>query len=247
MVIQQNTIIRMTPRYLWFLLLSYSMVMVLANWFDPRLISFWGITTDAGTLIFPLSFLLSDLITEVYGYKHARRAIWCGFLFNILFILYGQIVIHMPSPSYATHNSQFDALFNLNMRIILASMISYFSSEPLNALLLAKIKISMQGRYMGIRFISSTFIASGIDSAIFGSIAFYGLMSNQHLFSLIMTMWLIKVSIEILGLPISITLAKKLKAIEHLDIYDTHTQFNLLKLEANYSSEDNRTKVHSPN
>src|SRR5260221_13755082 len=112
--------------YLWFLTLSYSMVMALANWFDPRLITLFGLTTDAGTLIFPLTFLLSDLITEVYGYKQARRAIWCGFLFNAIFILYGQLVIHMPSPDYPTHNDSFDTLLAMNVRIIIASRISYF-------------------------------------------------------------------------------------------------------------------------
>src|SRR3990167_4672910 len=121
------------PKFLWFLTLTYSMVIVLANWFDPRLIKIFGLTTDAGTLIFPLTFLLSDLITEVYGYKNARRAIWCGFLFNALFILYGQLVIHMPSPDYHTNNAMFDTLLATNVRIIIASCLSYLISEPLNS------------------------------------------------------------------------------------------------------------------
>src|SRR5262245_18687209 len=103
------------PDWLWFLTLTYAMVIELTNWFDPRLINI-GLDTDAGTLIFPLTFLLSDLITEVYGYKYARRAIWCGFLFNALFIIYGQIVIHMPSPSYPTNNDMFDTLLTTNIR-----------------------------------------------------------------------------------------------------------------------------------
>ena len=76
----------MQPKYLGFLILTYCMLMVFSNWFDPRLIDLFGLNTDAGTLIFPLGFLISDLITEVYGYKQARRAIWCGFLFNFLFL-----------------------------------------------------------------------------------------------------------------------------------------------------------------
>ena len=82
---------------LWFLTLTYTMIIVLANWFDARLIHLIGLDTDAGTLVFPLTFLLSDLVTEVYGYKFARRAIWCGFLFNAVFLIYSQIVIHLPS------------------------------------------------------------------------------------------------------------------------------------------------------
>lgn len=227
------------PNYLWFLTLTYAMVITLANWFDPRLINLFGFDTDAGTLIFPLTFLLSDLITEVYGYKFARRAIWCGFLFNAIFIIYGQIVIHMPNPAYATNNQVFDSLLSTNIRIILASGISYLISEPLNSLIMAKLKIQMHGRYIGIRFVSSTFIASGTDSIVFGSIAFYGTMSNINLFYFVSSMWFIKVSIEVLGLPISVRLTKKLKRLEKLDIYDKNTDFNIFSLDTNYIDNDN--------
>ena len=225
--------------YLWFLTLTYAMVIVLANWFDPRLINIFGMTTDAGTLIFPLTFLLSDLITEVYGYKYARRAIWCGFLYNAMFVAYGQIIIHLPSPEYATNNAQFDALLSTDMRVILASSISYIISEPLNSILMSKLKLKLQGRLIGIRFISSTIVASGIDSLLFSVIAFYGVINQSNLITLILSMWLIKVAIEILGLPISIRLAEKLKTIERLDIYDDHTDFNLFSLDTHYQTTDN--------
>lgn len=227
------------PHYLGFLTLSYTMVIVLANWFNPRFVEIFGLTTDSGTLIFPLTFMLSDLITEVYGYKQARRAIWCGFFFNILFVLYGQAVIHMPSPDFATNNAMFDELLSVSTRIIIASTISYFMAEPFNSYLMAKMKIKMQGAYMGLRFVISTFIAAGIDSFIFTLIAFYGTMSHVHLFELATTMWFIKVFIEIAGLPLSIRLAKKLKNIEQLDIYDKHTQFNVLSLDNRYTEKDN--------
>ncbi len=225
--------------YLWFLTLSYTMVILLANWFDPRLIKIFNLTTDAGTLIFPLTFLLSDLITEVYGYKHARRAIWCGFLFNAIFILYGQLVIRLPNPDYPTQNAAFDLLLAADFRIILASAVSYLSSEPLNSMVMAKLKIRTHGRYLALRFVLSTALAAGVDSFIFGTIAFYGVMSNQNLMSLILTMWLIKVAIEMLGLPISIKLANKLKQLEKLDIYDTGTRFNLFALDTSYSQKNN--------
>ncbi len=228
------------PKHLWFLMLSYVVVILLANWFDPRLVSIFHVTTDAGTLIFPLTFLLSDLITEVYGYRQARRAIWCGFLFNALFMAYGQLIIHLPSPEYHTHNAAFDALLGMDGRIIIASTISYFCSEPLNALLMAKLKIKTAGRYMSLRFLLSTVIAAGADSFIFGALAFYATMSHANLLALILTMWLIKVIIELLGLPLAVRLAKKLKAKEKLDIFDTQTQFNLLSLEADYQPADNQ-------
>lgn len=233
------------PNLLWFLTLSFAMIIVLSNWFDARLIHIFGLDTDAGTLVFPFTFLLSDLITEVYGFKHARRAIWCGFLFNAIFIIYGQIIVRLPSPEYATNNAIFDSLLVVNARIIIASTISYLCSEPMNSMIMAKLKIKMSGRYLGLRFVSSTVIASGIDSLLFGCIAFYGAMSNYHLFFFIVTMWLIKVFIEILGLPISIKLTKKLKAIEQLDTYDKKTDFNLFTLDTKYSDADNEYHVRN--
>ncbi len=231
-------------RHLWFLTLAYSMVIVTANWFDPRLITIFNLDTDAGTIIFPLTYLLSDVITEVYGYKLARRAIWCGFLFNLLFIFYGQIITHMPSPSYAVHNAKFDSLFSTNVRIIAASAISYFSSEPLNCFLMAKLKIKTLGKYMGIRFVLSTVLAAGVDSMSFSVLAFYGTISNHNLVRLALMMWFIKVIIEIAMLPISIRLAKKLKRIERLDIYDDATEFSIFKSDIDYNEADNLYDVH---
>lgn len=226
-------------KWLWFLTLSYVMINVMTNWFDARLISLYGIITDAGTLIFPLTFLLSDLITEVYGYKFARRAIWCGFLFNILFLLYGQLIIHLPDPPFNNNNSYFAIILATNSRIIVASLISYILSEPLNSYLMAKLKLRTQGKYLAGRFISSTFFASLVDSIVFSTIAFYNVMPLSELYRLIFTMWLIKVVIEILGLPLSIYLTKQLKNSEKIDIYDSNTQFNLFSLNTQYQKENN--------
>lgn len=229
------------PSFLWFLVLSYSMVIVLANWFDVRLIRIFSLDTDAGTLIFPLTFLLSNLITEVYGYQQARRAIWCGFLFNMIFILYGQIVIHLPSPDYALiNNNKFDEIQSMNIRVIIASAISYLCAEPLNSLVMAKLKIRYSGNKLAIRFIASTCIASAVDSFIFGTIAFNGLMNYQHLLRFITNMWFLKIIIEVIGLPLSLHITKQLKQKERLDIYDTKTNFNLFRLDVNYTEQNNQ-------
>lgn len=227
-------------RYLWFLILSYTMVLTLANWFDARIVDLFGIITDAGTIIFPLSFVLSDMITEVYGYKHARRAIWCGFLFNMIFLGYGQLVIHLPNPPFHTYNALFTKLLGLNTRIIIASIISYFIAEPLNAYIVAKLKIKMQGRKMWLRFVSSTVIASFFDSTIFTVIAFIGLFSTHAMFILAANMWLIKVIVEIIGLPFSTWLARKLKKAEGIDQYDTDTKFKLFSLDTSYTTARDR-------
>lgn len=234
--------IRVFPKYLWFLMLAYSMVIVIANWVDARIIQIGPIITDGGTLIFPLTFLLSDIITEVYGYKHARRAIWCGFLFNSLAIFYGLIVSALPSPDFAQNNEVFDKMLSINFRIIAASTISYFISEPLNSLIMAKLKIKTAGKFMPLRFVCSTFLAAGVDSFIFGTLAFYDSMSGMNLLALILSMWAIKVFIEIVGLPISIPLSKKLKDLEQIDIYDETTKFNIFSLDVDYQTQANHFK-----
>jgi uncharacterized integral membrane protein (TIGR00697 family) len=228
------------PKALWFLMMAYTVTILLANWFDMRLLQLGPVIIDAGTIIFPLSFVVADVITEVYGYKETRRAIWCGFLFNLLFLGYGALITHLPSPANAPYNSAFDSIMTMAWRIIFASMISYFCGEPLNAYLMAKLKLAWQGRLMAVRFVSSTLIASLVDSALFTFIAFYRILPLPSLYQLALTMWGIKIIIELLVLPISLSLARYLKKLEKRDVFDQHTQFALWHWEADYSVEDNR-------
>lgn len=231
--------IRMQPKALWFLMLSYSMVLVFANWFAARLITFHGITTDGGTLLFPLTFIITDMVAEVYGYKHARRAIWAGFLFNILFLAYGHFIALFPAPDYYQANAGFDQVIAVSGRIVLASLVSYLCAEPLNIYLIAKMKIWCEGRKMALRFVLSTVIAAAVDTVIFCSLAFGGVVPVNELAAFMLTMWLLKVAVEVIGLPISVRLAKFLKQYEQLDIYDDHTEFTLLSLDGAYSKSAN--------
>jgi uncharacterized integral membrane protein (TIGR00697 family) len=235
-------IIQNTPKYLWFLILSYSMVIAMSNWFDARLVEIFGMAISPGTLIFPITFLLSDMITEVYGYKHARRAIWSAFLFNIIFICYGQLLTHLPSPSFSKDNVLFNRLLSINIFIIFGSFTSYIVSEPINSYILAKLKQKYRGKYIAIRFVLSTIISSFLDSLIFASIAFFRIYSAHDIIKIIIDIWLTKTVIEIIGLPFSIRLAKFLKKSERLDIYDYGTNFTPLSFEANYSTNNNKYK-----
>ena len=228
-------------RYLWMLMLVYVAVLLMANWYDARIIGLYPVSTDAGTLIFPLSFLCSDIITEVYGYKQARAAIWMAFALNLIFLIYGIVITHLPSPDFAMEtNRAFDRIIQMNLWIILASVVSYFCGEPLNALLVAKLKIRFAGRYMAFRFFFSTFIAAFIDSLVFSVIAFSHLFPFKAVMSLALTMWLIKVIVELCGLPLSVALAKRLKVKEQSDIYDIGTNFSLFQFEAGYAQNRDR-------
>lgn len=228
-------------KYLKLVALSFVVFLLMANWFDARLVQLFGfVNTDAGTLIFPFTFLCGNIITEVYGFKEMRLIIWLAFACNLVFWLYGQFVIHLPSPQYAlANNHRFDLLLHAEGRIALASFVAYFIAEPFNALLVAKSKIWLKGRFMTIRFLGANCLASAIGSAVFTVIAFMGAMPNWDLWVLAFTMWLIKVVLEAIFLPISVGVASKLKRIEKVDIYDKYTQFSLFRLNTNYQVDDN--------
>lgn len=232
--------IRMQPRVLWFLMLSYSMVLVFANWFAARLISIHGFTTDGGTLLFPFTFIIADVMAEVYGYKHARRAIWAGFFFNILFLAYGNLIILLPAPDYYATAAHFDQVVGVGVRIVLASLVSYLCAEPLNIYIIAKLKIFCEGRKMALRFALSTAVAAAVDTLVFCSLAFAGIVPMNELAMFMLIMWGLKVVIEVLGLPFSVRAAKYLKKYEQLDIYDNHTEFTLLSLDGEYSNSANK-------
>ncbi len=225
-------------RYLWFLIIAYSMVLVSANWSEPRLIKFFWIETGAGALIFPVTYVLADIITEVYGYKNARLAVWMGLLFNATFLLYGQMVGLLPSPD-ESKNTSLDQFLHLNTRIILASAISYLVTEPLNSYFVAKLKILFAGQYMGLRFLIATLCAHALNIITFGTIAFYNTMSLTSFLHFLVSSWLFMVLIELVFLPISVRLSILIKKVEQLDIYDRKTQFNLFKLNSEYQKSDN--------
>ena len=235
--------IRHYPKYLWLFQLSYVVVILIANWFDMRLIKIGFVETDAGILIFPFTYLISDLITEIYGFKFSRIIIWLGLLYNIVFIIFGQIVIHLPSPHYAIEiNGMFDKIIKLNVRIIIASGSAYLISEPINSYIMAKLKVINNGMFMSFRFVASTVFSALFDSFIFGFIAFYGIIETHNLIKFNLTLWAIKVFIEILNLPLSLFLVKKVKNLEKMDMYDFDTNYNFFNLNTTYNFRNNKYK-----
>lgn len=227
-------------KYLWFLLLSFAMIISISNWYAARLVSIFGLVISPGALSFPLSFILADSITEVYGYKNARLAIWASFFFNVVFLAFGQLVTHLPSPSFAVDNAAFDKLLSMNIWIVIGSFTSYIVSEPFNSYLIAKFKMKLQGKYMGARFAISTIIAALIDSIVFIPIAFHSTLSPSNMLMLIVNIWMVKVVVEIVFIPVSVRITNWLKEKEQSDVYDSDTNFNIFNLDVSYAAADNR-------
>jgi uncharacterized integral membrane protein (TIGR00697 family) len=191
--------------------------LVVSNIIAVKLVEMSGRIFPAGLVIFPLSYLLADVLTEVYGIRSARRVIWLGFACNLLALGAIQAAIHLPAldPEFQV---QFEAVLGTTWRLFLASLAAYIVGELANAYVLAYMKGATGGRWLWTRTIGSTIVGEGLDSLIFVTIAFAG--TGAGLANPIVTTWLIKVGWETLATPITYWIVGYLKRTEGVDVYD---------------------------
>ena len=227
------------------LIILYSFFLVLSNLFDSRQISILGINLVPGVFLFTFTYIFSDVITEVYGFKYARLAIWIALGLNIFYLAYIWLVYLFPSPQYAQQQDAFKQLVAVNIRVVAASLFSYLVGEPLNSFLIAKIKIKMKGKYVGLRFIFSTVIASFTDSFMFAFGAFLFIFPTNKVLLLAFHIIAAKIFTELIAVIFSVRLSRYLKNINEVDRYDKNTKFNLFSLNTEYSDNTNyfRRKV----
>ncbi len=212
--------------YLTAISVFFVAVLLISNVASTKIVDFGWFTFDAGTLLFPLSYIFGDILTEVYGYKRSRQTIWLGFfcalLMSVIFIVVGKL------PAAADWNNQaaYDAILGLTPRLVIASLIAYFAGEFSNSYILAKMKIWTKGNALWTRTIGSTVVGELIDSALFIVIAFFGILPNSLLITLIISNYLFKTGVEIIFTPITYAVVGFLKKNEQEDYYDTETNFN---------------------
>lgn len=191
---------------------------------------------DAGTLVFPISYIFGDVLTEVYGYKRSRRVIWMGFAANALMALFIYIAKILPGENqwegYAGQNAYNSILGGIS-DLVIASLVAYFAGEFLNSYVLAKLKVQTQGQWLPLRTIASTLIGQAADTTIFFLVAtvVLGFFPSSLLVSLIVSNYIFKVAIEVLFTPVTIQVVNTLKAVEHEDYYDRDTNFNPFSLQ----------------
>ena len=207
-------------RYSWrFVVVAgfFVTALVVSNIIAVKLVEMSGRIFPAGLVIFPLSYLLGDVLTEVYGIRSARRIIWLGFACNLLALGAIQAAIHLPAldPEFQV---QFEAVLGTTWRLFLASLAAYIVGELANAYVLAYMKGATRGRWLWTRTIGSTIVGEGLDSLIFVTIAFAG--TGAGLANPIVTTWLIKVGWETLATPITYWIVGYLKRTEGVDVYD---------------------------
>jgi hypothetical protein len=192
--------------------------LVVSNIIAVKLVEISGRVFPAGLVIFPLSYLLGDVLTEVYGLRAARAVIWLGFACNLLAVGAIQVAIHLPAAGFYEDQQAYDRILGTTWRLFVASLAAYVVGELANAYVLARLKAATRGRLLWTRTIGSTIVGEGLDSAIFVTIAFAG--RGVSLANPILTTWAIKVGWETLATPLTYAIVNYLKRSEGVDVYD---------------------------
>lgn len=223
-----------TYKYLDVILGLFVAVLIISNLASSAKIVVLGpFTYDAGTLLFPLSYIFGDVLTEVYGYSAARRVIWIGFVANLLFSLVVWLVGVLPGEaewSARVGMTAYNAILGSTARIVLASLLADWAGSFANSFVLARMKVATQGRWLWMRTIGSTLVGEGVDTLIFVTVAFLGTMSSDALWAIGWSNYVFKVGIEVVFTPITYLVVAWLKRAEGTDTYDTRTDFNPFQL-----------------
>jgi uncharacterized integral membrane protein (TIGR00697 family) len=193
------------------------------------------LTFDAGTLLFPVSYIFGDVLVEVYGYRRSRRVIWIGFACAALLALTLAVVRWLPADAQwmaDVGDDAFDAVLGTlaSGRIILGSLLAYFAGEFSNAYIMARLKVRTEGRWLWMRTIASTLVGELVDTVIFVCVAFLGVWPADLLLNIIISNYLFKTGVEVAATPLTYRLVGFLKRAENEDVYDTDTDFNPFKV-----------------
>ncbi len=176
-------------------------------------------------MFFPVSYVIGDILTEVYGYSRARRCIWAGFAALLFMAIMAWVVVALPPAPDWTGQAAYEAVFGQVPRIVLASIVAFWAGEFANSYVLARMKVWTKGRHLWSRTIGSTFVGQGIDSLIFYPLAFYGVWENDTLLIVLATQFTLKVGWEALLTPVTYAAVGWLKRREGVDVYDQTTDF----------------------
>ncbi len=179
----------------------------------------------AGILFFPLSYVLGDVLTEVYGYARARRVIWAGFAAVIFMAVMSWVVVALPPADIWTGQAAYVEVFGLTPRIVFASIVAFWAGELANAFVMARMKVWTQGKHLWTRTIGSTVVGQGVDSLLFYPIAFLGVWTTGAVVTVLITNYFLKVLWEAILTPVTYGIVGILKRIEGVDVYDRDTNF----------------------
>jgi uncharacterized integral membrane protein (TIGR00697 family) len=231
---------RRTFRYFDFMMAAFVTILLLSNVIGAgkvAVVNLPGIGPwpfGAGVLFFPVSYVLGDVLTEVYGYAHARRCIWAGFAAMLFLAFMSWVVVALPPAADWGNQAAYEAVFGQVPRIVFASIAAFWAGEFVNSFVLAKMKIWTQGRMLWTRTIGSTVFGEGVDSALFYPLAFLGATgwTTELVITVALTQWGIKTLWEAVLTPVTYGIVGFLKRREGVDVFDTDTDFSPFRIGA---------------
>ena len=183
-------------------------------------------STSGAMLLFPITYIFGDIFTEIYGYAASRRAIWLGFFGTALLYAVSTIVIALPSDPEFRNQQAFVTVFGILPRILIASLAAFWAGEFANSYTMAKLKLITKGRWLWTRTVGSTVVGQAVDTTLVIVITFAGTFTPHKLIQIIWQGYLLKVAYEVLATPFTYLIVNWLKRAEHVDTFDTHTNFN---------------------
>jgi uncharacterized integral membrane protein (TIGR00697 family) len=204
----------------------FTACLITSNIIAVKLVHIFGFVIPAAIIVFPISYIFGDVLTEVYGYRQARLIIWLGFLCNLASVVAIWLAQILPAASFWDGQAAYERILGYTPRLLVASFIAYLIGEFVNSFVLAKMKIATKGRWLWIRTIGSTLAGQGLDSLVFMVIAFAGTIPASGLANAVVTQWLAKSAYEAILTPATYAIVRFLKRREGLDVYDSDTQFN---------------------
>ena len=216
----------------WFVLVVALFVtaLITANIVAVKLIDVWGMVLPAAIIVFPVSYIIGDVLTEVYGFRQARRVIWLGFACNLLAVVVIWLAGALPAAGFWDGQPAFERILGQTPRILAASFAAYLVGEFANSAVLARMKVATEGRFLWARTIGSTVVGQGLDSAVFMTVAFAGVIPAEGLVDAVLTQWLVKTAYEAAATPLTYLVVGFLKRRDGVDVYDRETSFNPLSL-----------------
>lgn len=220
--------------FLW-LAVTFCVCLIISNIFVPRTWQVWGlpIQLTGGVVIFPVSYIINDCLTEVYGYRKSRLVIWMGFALAVFVAVMSQIVCLLPEPMYEDNREiahSFNSLFQLVPRTTVASLLAYFFGSTANAWVMSKMKVASKGKGFGWRAVLSSVVGELADSVVFFPVVFFGVMPWIGILNIMLTQVLVKTLYEIVILPVTSRFVNYLKKLEGEDTYDWNISYNPFKL-----------------
>tara|TARA_R110002050_G_scaffold151855_2_gene279110 strand:- start:37804 stop:38484 length:681 start_codon:yes stop_codon:yes gene_type:complete len=204
----------------------FAACLLISNILASKIILIGPWSAPAGVLIFPLAYIINDVIVEVWGYTKARLIIWSGFGVNLLAVFFLMLAIYMPAAPFYNAQEAFQTVLGSSVRIVFASLTAYVVGSFLNAYVMSKFKLMTKGKGFSLRAIASTMVGEGADSMIFITIAFVGIFPLSVILGMILVQALLKTAYEIMILPLTILVVSKVKAFEGEDTFDENISYN---------------------